>query len=393
MFGFRHRASGNLGVDRSQFIAGVVPAVAIPLVWMCAGPAVIARLVLWRVLPSRLARRDLQVALALAHLRTMRGGQCFLEVEACVSDSELKTITLHLGNLLSSTNDCRASLAIRFCAKLSAKGFQQFLATAPPWKGALKELDFHGCSSLGNAAAEALKPLMVEGVCGLEGLGLADCGLTADGVFALSEAVTTCPIPPSEQFSAASLSAAMQPNSPPPSASFPVPVPGALSPNGFALKSLQLSLNVLTGSGRSLAALIRGLTNLVVFRLEGCALDADDVQQLARALPRSSVSRLDLADNALRSKGLIALTKGLRLSNIHDLGLERNEIGFGDALLELKEAHDKRPFPGLRLDGNRLTSSQVSAFLASLRNSPAKRFGGTYCPPGCNCFEGRGEVM
>mmetsp|Transcript_76375 Transcript_76375/g.236509 ORF Transcript_76375/g.236509 Transcript_76375/m.236509 type:complete len:165 (+) Transcript_76375:73-567(+) len=159
----------------------------------------------------------------------------------------------------------------------------------------------------------------------------------------------------------------------------------------LGLAVLELSSNTLAGAGRSLSALVRGLPNLQVLSLESCCLSLEDVQQLARSLPRSSLKRLDLADNHLRSKGLLAIAGGIRMSRMEDLGLERNEIGIGEALAELRAALEKRPVVSLRLRGNRLTDAQEAAFFSSLRAAP-KRFG-SYCPPGCNCFEGRGEVM
>ncbi|OLP88795.1 hypothetical protein AK812_SmicGene29818 [Symbiodinium microadriaticum] len=46
----------------------------------------------------------------------------------------------------------------------------------------------------------------------------------------------------------------------------------------------------------------------------------------------------------------------------------------------------------LRLQGNRLSTTEQTAFAASLQAAKL-RLAGTFCPPGCKCFEGRGEVM
>ncbi|CAE7286340.1 Nlrp14 [Symbiodinium natans] len=179
--------------------------------------------------------------------------------------------------------------------------------------------------------------------------------------------------------------------------------PRALRPRGSAapqrthlamsLVALDLSANRLTGSGRTLALLLRHCNQLALLQLDDCALSLEDLSQLARALARSRLERLDLAGNALRREGLLAVARSLPSSHVQDLGLERNGIVLGDALSELKRAHDKRPFPGLRLQGNRLSSAEQRAFLASLQAATSRRLAGAFCPPGCKCFEGRGEVM
>merc|ERR1712032_1794887 len=67
----------------------------------------------------------------------------------------------------------------------------------------------------------------------------------------------------------------------------------------LSLCTLRLSGNCLSGAGRTLASLLRALPNLDAMSLEMCALEEDDFRQLGRALCRSSVTRLDLADNAM----------------------------------------------------------------------------------------------
>ncbi|CAK9078788.1 unnamed protein product [Durusdinium trenchii] len=141
------------------------------------------------------------------------------------------------------------------------------------------------------------------------------------------------------------------------------------------------------GAGRSLGVFLRTLPELTRLSVESCSLTMEDLEQIARALVRSSIHRLDLAQNRLRSEGTLLIARMLPKSQIQDLGLEKNEIGDILVLNELKLAHDKRPFAGLRLAGNRFSNSTLYAFSASLKKM-AK-----VCPPGCRCFEGRGEVM
>eukprot|EP00913_Durusdinium_trenchii_P016500 g15508.t1 len=150
-----------------------------------------------------------------------------------------------------------------------------------------------------------------------------------------------------------------------------------LGPLAWKLQCLDLSENHLTGAGRSLGVFLRTLPELTRLSVESCSLTMEDLEQIARALVRSSIHRLDLAQNRLRSEGTLLIARML----------PKNEIGDILVLNELKLAHDKRPFAGLRLAGNRFSNSTLNAFSASLKKM-AK-----VCPPGCRCFEGRGEVM
>eukprot|EP00435_Cladocopium_sp_Y103_P014292 s451_g3.t1 len=174
------------------------------------------------------------------------------------------------------------------------------------------------------------------------------------------------------------------------------------------LMALNLSMNPLAGAGRSLGTLMRSLPTLTALVLMQCELTLEDpnswrqpmggpicwdpswqdIEQIAKALPRSSLYYLELAQNSLGSKGLLAITRTLASSKLQSLGLERNEIEAGDALNELKLAHEKRPFSNLKLNDNLLSPSDLKAFEDSL-----KKVTSDFCPPGCRCFEGRGEVM
>ena len=75
--------------------------------------------------------------------------------------------------------------------------------------------------------------------------------------------------------------------------------------------------------------------------VRGYRLGLEDVKQLARGLPRSSLMRLDLAENKLGSGGLVAIVRSLRLSHIQNLGLERNSFGLGEGIFVAKTAHDR----------------------------------------------------
>lgn len=159
-------------------------------------------------------------------------------------------------------------------------------------------------------------------------------------------------------------------------------------PLAWNLMALNLSMNPLAGGGRSLGTLMRSLPTLTALVLMQCELALEDIEQIAKALPRSSLYYLELAQNALGSKGLLAIARTLAGSKLQSLGLERNEIEAGDALNELKLAHEKRPFSNLKLNQNNLSPSDLKAFEDSL-----KKVTSDFCPPGCRCFEGRGEVM
>jgi len=272
--------------------------------------------------------------------------------------------------------------------------------------GTLQVLYLEGCGGLGDSAVESLCSLLMTRAPQLKDLGIVKCGLTADGILCLSNVVQGFPaeVPELPMVSALGI-AQMLAGGPPPLLGAPPPVaddgfdmPSVGLPksaeNLLSIVTLRLCGNVLAGAGRSLASVVKGLTQLQRLSVESCELKLEDLQQLSRALPRSKVSRLDLADNLLRSNGLLAIVDGLRKSHLQDLGIERNEIGVGEALSELKAAHDKRPFPNLRLAGNRLSSGQQALFLQSLRATPRnKRFGSSYCPPSCGCYYGRDHVM
>jgi len=369
-----------VGIAALALFVGVAPAAS-------RGPLLAAQLVLLGVLPQRFARRRLHTAIQLFHLRSKKSGERRLELEGCVTDAEVGALIAGIQRFGTST--AVGVLAFVNCTELSAGGLCKVLEAAfLPSAGRLNVLDLHGCIGLGDDAAEMLSTLLANKAKGLSELGMSSCGLSAVAVSAMNHAVNAF-VPPvaAEDFSAMSLTSAG-------AGAAPKAPLAALPSAEFSLRALRLSFNGLAGAGRSLAGLVRGLPRLDVLSLEACGLLLEDLQQLARALPRSSVARLDLADNALKSKGLLAIASGLRASHVEDLGLEQNEIGFGEALMELKETHNRRPFATLRLSGNRLTASQEAAFLQALRTAPkSKRLRSSYCPPECKCFEGRGEVM
>jgi len=429
--GWRSRGGWYVGSGVALLATTAVAAVW-AMAWQEWGAALTAQLVLRGALPQGFARRRFRVALELLRLRGARGGELRLELEGCVADTDACAVAEALNDFLRSGACPRGALevlALRRCTALSCEGLRQLVAAAfSPSSAGCKELDLRGCSLLGDCAAEALSALLMAEAHGLEDLTLAGCGLSAAGVSAFSQAVSGPPpvmLSSATDISAVSLAAALPGGSQAFSTSAPLAPParqdlaGAAADAGapvapwtplqlrrptappappgaeLGLRSLQLSFNALAGAGRALAAILRSMPELQMLSLEECGLQLEDVQQLARALPRSGLVQLDLAGNELRAKGLLAVAGGLRTSRIQDLGLERNEIGMGDALVELKAAHDKRPFPRLRLAGNRLTDAQQTAFLQTLNKGPgpARRFGKGYCPPGCDCFEGRGEVM
>lgn len=184
----------------------------------------------------------------------------------------------------------------------------------------------------------------------------------------------------------------MQPLPPPPLRAPPLDV-SALA-GGCRLRLLSLSGNALGGAGRALARAARAV-RLEELELAGCGLLLDDISRLAAALPRSHVRRLDLARNGLASKELLALAAQLAPSRVEDLGLEGNELGRGAALQALAAAYSKRAIPRLRLEGNRMSARELSAFMSSLRSLPSARMAASFsssCPAGCEC-NGRGEVM
>mmetsp|Transcript_33552 Transcript_33552/g.77394 ORF Transcript_33552/g.77394 Transcript_33552/m.77394 type:complete len:349 (-) Transcript_33552:117-1163(-) len=216
-------------------------------------------------------------------------------------------------------------------------------------------------------------------------LRLRDCQLPAACVGEINAAVRTLP-----DVSASDLLAALPTEATPPPG-VPSQPPCALATK---LKALDLSANILSGAGLSLAQLLRHCKQIQLLQMEDCALQLEDVNHLARALPRSSLIRLDLAGNSLRGEGLQSLARSLPGAHVQDLGLERNGIAVGD-LSDLKRAFEKRPFPGLRLEENQLSDYELGAFIISLEVSQMAAAAGQkgYCPAGCKCFEGRGEVM
>jgi hypothetical protein len=376
-----------------------------------------ARLVLWGVLPKWFSRRRLKTALALFSISATQDENPRLEVESCLTDDE--------ASVVADSLQCRQpqALAILRCTRLRAKALETILvaalshkehwsAQAVAWHMSafqgLQEVDLMGCTCLGDELAKMLGCFFLRAATSLEKLGLVDCGLTHEGVSAMAPQAQIDDIPalsavnipsmfcspcsPANQTEPAATSqktwsAPPVEAAPPPTPSLPMPPPPDL-----LLRKLLLSSNALSGAGAALATLVRSFPQLEQLSLEACSLGVLDIQQLAKALPRSRLAQLDLAKNALRSKGLLALTGSLRLSNIQDLGLERNEIGKGDALFELKAAHDRRPFPKLRLTGNRLTASQEDAFLKTLAKPSSKRLHGrSTCPASCKCFERKGQ--
>eukprot|EP00929_Paragymnodinium_shiwhaense_P029325 TRINITY_DN16825_c0_g2_i1.p1 TRINITY_DN16825_c0_g2~~TRINITY_DN16825_c0_g2_i1.p1 ORF type:complete len:522 (+),score=133.81 TRINITY_DN16825_c0_g2_i1:73-1638(+) len=360
---------------------------------------------------------------------------------------------------------CFGTMHVLNCVNLSAKGLRQILHAPLSFnkmlndeRAVLRTLTLDGCNSLGDAGMDMFVQLLTVEAKDLERMSLVSCGITQGGITALSTAASAftpqavapplspdeeaasdagpplsdaagagvgdmeeedMPQPPAPFGAAAALAASLPPNEtappPPPFGAAPPPPPfgvdaargGSAPPMalrsapGIGLKVLQLSANDLSGAGRSLAVLLRSLPNLIMMGLEDCKLSAEDMQQLAKALPRSEARRLDLASNGFGDKGLLAIAAGLRKSKIHDLGLERNGIGppGGAALTALKESYEKRPFQlaGLRLYGNDMTDEQLAEYMGSLQPlylaSLGKAGPAMFCAAGCDCFEGRGEVM
>eukprot|EP00439_Symbiodinium_sp_Y106_P051070 s821_g6.t2 len=333
---------------------------AVALAWLEPDGVVllINELVQLGLFPGSLCSSSLRFAAALArqtrrfHLRKMN-----------LASAEVQTALQQLGKL--------DAFLVEDCA-LGAEGFKQLEEVLR----SCFELSFLRCP-LG-----ALPPGLTE--LAPRALRFRNCKLDADALSEMSTAVRAQP-----ELSAVELLASL----PGTGTEGEGPATSLVSRRmALNLLALDLSENHLAGAGRTMALLLRYCHQLAMLQLEDCALSLEDLTLLSRALARSRVERLDLAGNNLRREGLLVVARSLPSSHVQDLGLERNDIAMGDALSELKRAHDKRPFPGLRLQGNRLSSAEQTAFAASLQAAKL-RLAGKFCPPGCKCFEGRGEVM
>lgn len=345
-----------------MLLLAVAATVLAAVAWAWLEPDVvlllISELVQLGLFPESLCSSSLRFAAALArqtrrfHLRKMN-----------LTSVEVQTALRQLGKL--------DAFLVEDCT-LGAEAFKQLEEVLR----SCSELSFIRCP-LG-----ALPPGLTE--LAPRALRFRNCKLDADALSEMSTAVRARP-----ELGAVELLAAL----PGAGAEGEGPAPSLVSQRmALNLLALDLSENHLAGAGRTMALLLRYCHQLALLQLEDCGLSLEDLTLLSRSLARSRVERLDLAGNNLRREGLLVVARSLPSSHVQDLGLERNEIAMGDALSELKRAHDKRPFPGLRLQGNRLSTTEQTAFAASLQAAKL-RLAGTFCPAGCKCFEGRGEVM
>jgi len=384
------------------------------------------------VFPESYAQNRFATAVSLLALRAARSGSTTaplrLELEGCsATDREISTLVHAICSACQSSLRLETSprlqmLALRRCTTLSATDLGRVVnARANHGATFMEVLDLIGCVSLGDSAAELLGALLTTEAQDLQELSLAACGLSAAGVSAISAAASgvfdaantfasgPAPMPATDKLPAPLAGLGTEPLVPPINEPPPLHVPWSpflqaaltFSPSAPVrqpkLRALELSSNALAGAGRALASLARNLPTLQVLKLEDASLATDDIERLSRALPHSRLLRVDLAGNFLRAAGLLAVAGGIRMSHVQDLGLERNDLCLGKALEALRESQDRKPLSRLRLSGNLLTVSQEVAFMESLRKPTATNgrlsaaFSG--CPPGCTCFEGRGEVM
>merc|ERR1712194_780700 len=111
------------------------------------------------------------------------------------------------------------------------------------------------------------------------------------------------------------------------------------------LRTLDLSVNPLSGAGDTLGELLDGpLMDEIMFK--GCALTPEDIGAIAEQLPFTGIKSLQLAGNHFGREGLEALCEHLADSQIEELGI-------------LGEAWAKRPFPRVKLAGNRIPVEEI----------------------------------
>lgn len=283
------------------------------------------------------------------------------------------------------------TLRISNCPRLTLDDIRNLATAASPSSGLLlRSFEVLWCPQLRNTLVQELH---AAGIIGAEGtliqLTMSDCGLDAIGV---GELANVC----------WQQDAAMEGASP------SWPLRALAMPRGPSLSALQLSGNQLSGAGRALETLL-ALPCLEELGLQRCSLLTEDVTVVAKALPLSSLRRLDLGYNDLASQEVSVLAAALSAAApLLWLGLEGNSIGRGAALQSLGHAWGPRPVDGLRLNDNLLSESELISFLQMLpgrvntvfaarhRNSAKKlRFAsafGSACRVGCDC-DGRGEVM
>jgi Ran GTPase-activating protein (RanGAP) involved in mRNA processing and transport len=102
--------------------------------------------------------------------------------------------------------------------------------------------------------------------------------------------------------------------------------------------------------------------------LQGCQIQAFDIQWLARALPYSSIQSLDLSDNNISDEGTKGVALGLLGSQVKDLDLGGNNIddeganGIGQVL-------NRSQVQFLRLRGNNIGAEGVQGLAQGLQGS------------------------
>jgi len=313
-----------------------------------------------------------------------------------------------------------ASLAIRNCPNLQKEGLQKLITSALRHDIQLRFLDLGFCPALADELPSELlnAGLFVDGTT-LQELNIQGCGMTHQGVAVLAtdlmiatKTITSSVVddlhqqrlnPP--QDGPCALSSTV-----PPLSAAPPPIPllsaappllpklplseGAVPFQSSRLQCLDLSNNVISGSGPGLAALLQ-LPELQDLKLCGCRLTRDDIRNVGEGLPLSGLLGLDLGHNGIASGELRVFTAPLQRSGLQRLGLQGNAIGRGAALQALGSAWGRRPPEGLCLEQNRLEPDELFAFMQSLSTSSKKggiRFGNSFCRLGCPC-NGRGEVM
>jgi len=330
----RANASSDLQIHRNETVREISPLhlslvlamLGIVVLWVLAtikfawDGSLPARFALWGLLPEAYAAISVRSVAALLRLKS--GTTPVIVLRNCVTDEGALDLAEAI-NKYGITADLQ-SLELPHNPQLTAKGLKALFAAAMKEGSLLEEFDLSYNPQLGDCVVDELEPLLQPKRCKVQTLRLADCGLTEKGIKKLAAALETS-----------------------------------------KLRVLDLSCNSFEGAGQALGSVLEAPV-LEELMLACCDLQPADVSAVAEQLPYTSIKSLQLGGNRFGSEGLRELLKHLPQSKIDELGLEGNDIE-AECLSDLGAAWAKRPFSRVRLSGNKMTQSEISGFIRTLK--------------------------
>lgn len=282
-----------------------------------------ARLAIWGLLPEAYAAVSVGAVKAL--LRLKKGPTPVIMLQNCVTDEGALQLSEAVREFGQSAE--LQALELPQNPQLGLTGLKYIVEACLTECSQVVELDLSFNPQLGDTSVPVLRQLLENKDSKFTALRLAYCGLTATGgAKSLVSSVST-----------------------------------------WKLRTLDLSCCSFAGSPEAVAALGDApfLEELI---LKCCSLGVTEVAALAEQLPYTSIKSLQLGGNGFGSAGVAALAPHLPESLVEELGLEGNEIEAGcEGLAALGTAWAKRPFPRLRLSGNKMTTDEIQSFVRTLK--------------------------